>query len=184
MSTGARLCAICSHPDRDAIEQAVVNGKSHRAISRDFGLGPASASPWQKVARHVKQCMGESFRAAREAVQVASGEALVERMRHLDAVVDEVIARARKGEEVRDENGPMLDAEGRPIVKHRDPVLLAAVREARRNTELRARLAGALEEGDELAVAEARRALESPDARKLVSQLEATMAEELAKGKK
>jgi transposase-like protein len=37
-----RTCTICSHPDRDAVEHAIVSGGSIRRIAAQFGLTPTS----------------------------------------------------------------------------------------------------------------------------------------------
>lgn len=177
MATNSHPCKVCQHPSRAAIDQALVNGKSHRAVARDFGIGAAS-SGHKSVARHVNQCMAEAFRTAKGAAQEASGAALVNRLRELDSAVDEVMARARTGAPVIVDGAPLLNPDGSMIVKFSDSLLLAAVREGRRNTELRARLAGVMEDGDELALAEARRALDSPAARRAIQELESALAED------
>lgn len=176
-SRSSHPCEVCQHPDRGAIDMALVNGKSLRAIARDFAIGTPAAGH-HKVARHRDQCMADAYQSQTAAVVEASGAALVDRMRHLDDVVDEVIRRAREGTVLRDEHGPMMDDDGRPIRTYKDGTILAAIREARRNTELRARLAGAMTEGDEEAMAAARLALQSPEARRAVQDLEAMLADE------
>lgn len=176
MSTTSHPCAVCQHESRMAIDQALVNGKSARSVARDFNIGTPS-SGHKRVKRHLDQCMGEAFRASKAAATEASGDALVARMRELDTAVDEVIHRNRQGTPVMVDGVPMLNPDGSPVIRYADTTLLAAIREARRNTELKARLAGVMEEGDELALAEARRALETPAARKAIQELEAMMAQ-------
>ena len=179
MSTRTHPCQVCQHLSRDAIDQAIVNGKSHRAVARDFGIGSGTPGTetfkpdHKKVARHVEQCMGEAFRASKAAAQEASGDALVARMRELDAAVDEVLERTRAGKVVTDEHGPVLDPEtGQPLRVYMDSTLLAAVREARRNTELRARLGGAMSADEAAQVELMRRGLEQPGVRAQVAALE------------
>lgn len=182
MARNEGRCQVCEHPSRLAIDQAILNGKSHRAIARDFNIGSGVGTDHfkadhKKISRHIERCMGEAYRAAKEADLEASGLALVNRMKHLDDVVDEVLARARKGEPMVDSDGiPLLDEEGQPRRLFRETVLLAAIREARRNTEMRAKLAGVTPEGDEGALEAAKAALASPEARRLLTQLDEALA--------
>jgi len=181
-----RLCQVCEHLSRLAIDQAILNNKPLRVIAREFGIGsgqfgtPSFKEDHKKLSRHVERCMGEAYRAAKEADLEASGLALVNRMRQLDEIVDEVLERSREGEPILVDDVPLLNPDGSPMKRFKDTTLLAAIREARRNTELRAKLAGALPEGDEDAVAKARAALNSPAARRLVTELERTLADEAA----
>lgn len=178
---GGRPCQVCQHESRLSIDQAILNGKGLRAIARDFGIGSRVGTPdfrpdHKKVERHRDGCMGEAYRAAREADLEKSGLALVNRMKELDEAVDEVLARARKGEPVYDAEGVtlLMDTDGvTPLVRYNDRTLLAAIREARRNTEMRAKLAGAVPEGDQDSLDQARALLASPEARRLLAQLDA-----------
>lgn len=178
---GERPCSVCQHPSRLAIDQAILNGKALRAIARDFGIGSGeygtdSFKPdHKKVERHRERCMGEAYRAAKAADLEASGLALVNRMKELDEAVDEVLNRARSGEVVYDPEhiAPLLDEDGRPLRRYNDRTILAAVQQARRNTELRAKLAGATEDTDPEALERQRQMLGDPKARKLMAELDA-----------
>jgi hypothetical protein len=176
-----RPCSVCQHNSRLAIDQAILNGKALRAIARDFAIGSGEPGTdtfkpdHKKVERHRDRCMGEAYRAARDADLEASGLALVNRVKELDEIVDEVLVRERKGTVVYDSEGvaPLLDDDGNPLRRFNDRTILAAVREARRNTEMRAKLSGAVPDGDPEALARQRDLLKDPKARALMAELDA-----------
>lgn len=176
-----RPCQICQHDSRLAIDQAILNGKGVRAIARDFSIGsgkPGTDSfkpDHKKVTRHIERCMGEAYQKAKDADLEASGLALVNRMKMLDEVADEVIARHREGIPLVDAEGiPVLDPEtGHVVRQYKDSTLLGAIREARRNTEMRAKLAGAVVDGPGDLLDRNRAALASPEARRLLAELDA-----------
>lgn len=176
-----RPCQICQHESRLAIDQAILNGKGIRAIARDFNIGSGKPGTdtfkpdHKKVTRHIENCMGEAYQAAKEADLEASGLALVNRMKMLDEVADEVIARHREGIIVLGDDGlPVLDpTSGQYVRQYKDSTLLGAIREARRNTEMRAKLAGAVVDGPGDLLDRNRAALASPEARRLLAELDA-----------
>lgn len=176
------LCSICSHDDRAAIDAALVNGKPMREIARTFGIGSGVRGTdtfkpdHKKVAKHRDRCMGEAYVAAVQERKIEAGNALVDRMIELDRAVDESLARLRAGTVLEDKNGPMLNPDGSPRKFWVERDLLAAVREARRNVEMHARLAGSLPEGEADAVEQARALLGKPAARRMVQDLEAFLA--------
>lgn len=181
MATDPRhLCRICRHPDRAAIELATLNRKSFRSIARDFRLGSsrgAEFTPDHKiVSNHVQRHMAEAYQEALRAGEIDSGVAIATRLGELNSYLDEVIERARAGAPVMQGDAPLLSPDGSPVTRHDDRLLLAAVREARANAEVQARMAGALPEGEEGAVDEARRALQDPAARRMLADLEAHLA--------
>lgn len=47
-----RMCTVCNHPDRQAIEQALVSGKASRYVSKQFNLGHHN-----KIWRHATEHM-------------------------------------------------------------------------------------------------------------------------------
>lgn len=178
------LCSICSHDDRAAIDAALVNGKPLRQIARTFGIGSGQQGTdtfkpdHKKVSHHRDRCMGRAYAAAVQEREVQAGNALVDRMATLDEVVDETLTRLRQGTALSDRNGPMLSEDGRPVMVYNDRAILAAVREARQNVEMHARLAGALPEGEADAVAAARAMLGTPEARALVQNVEQYLADQ------
>lgn len=180
----AKPCSICSHGSRLSIDQAILNGKSLRAVARDFGIGagtpgtPEFRPDHKKVQRHRDTCMGEAYQKAKDADLEASGLALVNRMKELDEAVDEVLSRSREGEDVYDAEGiqVLMGPDGvTPRKRYNDRMILAAVQQARRNTEMRAKLSGAVPDADPEALERQRDALHNPKARRLMAELDAIL---------
>jgi hypothetical protein len=174
-------CRICTSPDRASIEQAILNGRAQSAVARTFNLGSRVGTPEFKpdhkiVARHIAH-MGALYQQTRTTTLEEAGNALHARMAELDAAVDETLRRVRQGMPVMADGVPVLDENGHPARRYDERTLLAAVREARRNVDMRARLEGIVPEGEADAVAAARLALQTPEARNAVAQLEAMLAE-------
>jgi len=178
-------CRICKHDSRSAIETAILSGKAQRAIARDFHLGStrteqghATFIPDHKiVARHTERCMPDAYQSAMSEAKTVHGAQIASRLRFLDECVDEVIAESRLGEPIMSEDGvPFLNADGSPMTRKNHRVLLAAVREARGNAEMLARLSGAAPEEDQEALDKARQALNDPVARRMLTDLEAHLA--------
>lgn len=167
------------------INAAVLNGKSYRAIARDFKIGSESSGSFRpdhkKVMRHAEGCMETSYQKVQESNLTAQGEVLHARMKFLDEQVDVAIADALKGEPLMVGDVPMLNDDGSPqtvrTVAH-VRALLAAVREGRQNAALVAKLAGALPESDEAELEAMRKMLDNPAARHLVVKLEELLAAE------
>lgn len=184
MATNPR-CRVCQHPDRAAIENAILAGKPKNAIARTFGLGYTSKKtgkfePDHKlVTRHVNGCMPDAYQAAMEESKTAHGVAIATRLRHLDDVVDEVLEETRKGYPVTSSDGtPLLNPDGSPVVRRDSRVILAAVKEARANAEMLARLSGAAPEDADDAANAARAAVQDPEVRRLLTQVEEHLAKE------
>lgn len=184
MAEPVRRCPVCEHPSVLAINQAILNGKSFRAIARDFQVGSARSGEFRpdhkKVSRHAEGCMATSFQAIQETNLTAQGAAIQARLKYLDDQVDTAIQDALEGEVVMLGDAPMLDDEGKPV--HRRTIshvraLLAAVREGRQNQALMAKLAGALPEEDQDALEKARQGLQDPTVRRLLQEMEERMAE-------
>lgn len=178
-----RPCTVCQHPSRLAIDQAILNGKGLRAIARDFRIGRGEGDDFvadhKKVQRHRDRCMGEAYRAAKDADLEASGLALVNRMKELDEVVDEVLRRLRAGTPLRTSEGlPITDPNGDPVTLYEERTLLRAVAEARRNVDMRAKLAGALPEGDAEGLERQRELLQNPAVRRLMAELDELLAKD------
>ncbi len=183
MADAVRRCPVCEHPSVLAINHAILNNKSYRAIARDFRIGSEASGTFRpdhkKVVRHAEGCMATSYQQVQEESLSTQGRAIQERMKWLDEQVDVVVADALAGEVLMLGDVPLLNDDGsekriRTVAHLR--ALLAAVREGRQNQALLAKLAGALPEGDDDADL-MRQALENPEARRLVQELERVLAE-------
>lgn len=184
--TDPRPCQVCSHGSRTALETALANGKSAREVARTFQIGSHPGTDefradHKKVTRHIVEHMGPAYRDALEARHMESGTNLVDRLAELDSAVNATLSRALQGAIVLDADGqPLLDPESPDGYRRtwQERTILAAAEQGRRNLELRHRLAGATPEGDMDAVEAARRALQNPAVRRMVSDLEQAMADE------
>lgn len=186
-------CTVCNHPDRGAIETAILNGRAMRDVCRQFGIGSGvfgtdTFKPdHKKLERHagsrdgtIRGHMAEAYQEVMAGRLAESGQAIVSRLEQLHHVTEETMARLRAGTVVEDAQGPVLDPAkpGEYLRRFDNRGILAAVREARANIEVEARLAGALPDGDPDAAEHARAGLESPEVRSLIAQAEAHLAQQ------
>lgn len=174
-------CRVCHHESRAAIEQAILNAKPKSKIARDFGFTytrrrDEKIIPDHKViSHHADVCMAGAYERAHADREKASGEAILTRLRSLDDQVDAVLDAARKGDPVVVGDVPLLNEDGTQVVRYDWRLVLAAVREGRANAELAAKLSGRLE-NDPQDPERIREALADPEARRLLAQLEETLA--------
>lgn len=112
----ARVCTVCSHPRRAAIERELAAAKSVRGTAKKYKL---SASALQ---RHYRSC-------AREAIASASSEREADLGKRLFAEIEELHRRTLE----------LLPEESSPLTRDE---AIKVIREARRNLELVARLTG------------------------------------------
>jgi len=176
-------CPVCEHPSVLGVNQAILNGKSFRAIARDFKVGSERSGQFRpdhkKIIRHAERCLTTSFQKVQETNLTAQGQAIQARLKFLEEQVDTAIEDARQGELVMVGDTPMLDDEGKPVYRRSIShirALLAAVREGRQNQALVAKLAGALPEEDQDALEKARLGLEDPEVRRYVQMMEERLA--------
>ena len=177
-------CPVCSHDSRAAIEQAILNGKPKTQVALTFGFTYTRAKDGKVMGNHKVitnhlDHMGEAFRKAMDDRDLASGEAMAARLRVLEAEVDKVLERANAGQPVLVGDVPLLDDEGRQVMRYDNRLVLAAVAQARANVELMAKLAGKVENDPEDLDA-VRAHLQSPKARRLLAELEALAAQDQA----
>lgn len=112
-----RVCKTCAHPERPAIERALVCGDSNRSIAARYGLSEAS------VRRHKADHLPEEMTKAADSERVADAEGLLQQVQELQAATLRVLQRAEDGGDMR--------------------TATLAVREARGNLELLARMVAA-----------------------------------------
>ena len=63
----SRTCTICTHPERAAIEAAIVVATSYRDIARQYAVSKDA------IHRHKENCIKQSFQQAQEERSEASG---------------------------------------------------------------------------------------------------------------
>ncbi len=117
----SRTCTICEHPNRDEIDHLIVNGNTFRNIAEQFSLSLGA------IHRHKSDHLSQTLTKAKEAEEVAHADNLLEQVRGLQERALEILSKA-------EEEGDLRTA-------------LTAIREARGNLELLARLLGELKEG-------------------------------------
>ena len=115
-----RVCTVCTHPDRPAIDQALVNRRPFRHIAAQFRLS-ASA-----LVRHHDEHLPAALAKAQEAEDVAHAIDVLGQLRAINAATLAVLADARK--------------------RGDGDLALKAVDRVQRQIELQAKLLGELDE--------------------------------------
>lgn len=116
-----RKCTVCTHPQKEAIDKALVAGKPNRRISSQYSLSEAS------VRRHKKAHLPAKLAKAEEAQEVTRADDLLEQLDTLQRATRAILGRALQAGDLR--------------------TALSAIREARGNLDLLARLIGELKTG-------------------------------------
>lgn len=113
--TPGRRCTVCDHPEKDAINKALIAGQaSIRAIAGQYSVSR------QSLARHKKRHLSATLAKSQEAHEVARADDLLAQVRQLEAKALRILVKAEKA-------GQLLTA-------------LRGIGEARRTLELRAKL--------------------------------------------
>jgi hypothetical protein len=116
----SRACTVCAHPERRAIDEALVRGKSMRGLVARYGtVGRMS------LQRHRKEHLPALLAKAYEAEQVAEADKLLTDIRRLQERTLLMLQEAEKAGDLR--------------------TALSAVREARNNIALLAEMRGQLD---------------------------------------
>ncbi len=115
-----RSCTLCTHPDRDAIDEALVGGVAFPALVAKHRVSKDSLS------RHKGNHLPAKMVMAQAAEEVAQADSLLDQVRELQASALGILDKAEKAGELR--------------------TALGAIREARGNLELLAKLLGELDE--------------------------------------
>ncbi len=113
-----RSCTVCEHPKRDEIDRALVGESSNLSVSSLFGVSESAAR------RHKANHLPETLAKSHEADEAARGDDLLAGVRNLQERTLAILEGAEEGKDRR--------------------VALSAIREARSNLELLARLLGEL----------------------------------------
>jgi hypothetical protein len=115
-----RSCTVCEHPDREAIDRALVGGASNRSAASLYDVSEAA------VRRHKGNHLPAKLVMAQAAEEVAQADDLIEQVRDLQRRALDILDKAEEAGELR--------------------TALGAIREARGNLELLAKLLGDLDE--------------------------------------
>ena len=115
-----RSCTVCEHADREAIDRALVGGASNRSVASLYNVSEAAAR------RHKANHLPAKLVMARAAEEIAQADDLLEQVRDLQAKALGILSKAEEAGELR--------------------TALSAIREARGNLELLAKLLGELDE--------------------------------------
>ncbi len=115
-----RSCTVCEHPERGAIDRALVGDASNRSVASLYDVSEAAAR------RHKANHLPAKLAKAHEAEEVSRADDLLRQVRALQSKTLNILLRAEGAGDLR--------------------TALSAVREARGNVELLAKLSGELDE--------------------------------------
>lgn len=116
----ARPCSVCRHPDRDAINAALVDGTPNRRVATQHGVSEAA------VRRHRADHLPAALIGAHDAEEVAHADSLLDQLAVLQADARRIQGKAEASRDYR--------------------AALAGIRELVRICELIAKLIGELDE--------------------------------------
>jgi hypothetical protein len=116
-----RNCTVCTHPDRAEIDQALVAGESSYSLAARYSSLSRAA-----IQRHGDNHLPAKLVMAQAAEEVAQADTLLEQVRNLQRRALDILDKAEEAGELR--------------------TALGAIREARGNLELLAKLLGELDE--------------------------------------
>jgi hypothetical protein len=115
-----RSCTVCTHPERERIDRELVGGASNHAVASLCDVSEAA------VRRHKANHLPAELAKAYEAQEFAQADELLKQVRNLQERALDILDKAEEAGELR--------------------TALAAIREARGNLELLAKLLGELDE--------------------------------------
>ena len=116
-----RRCTICDHPDRDAIDQALLTPASYRSIAQHFAASPDA------MYRHKHDHLPQHLSQAKAAQEVTQADGLLAKVQALEADAKRIQGHAEADGDLR--------------------TALQGIRELVRIIELQARLLGELKDG-------------------------------------
>jgi hypothetical protein len=115
-----QICTICTHPERAAIEQAMVGDQPNRAIARQWRVSKDA------VARHKEEHLPARVVKAQEATDLRQALDVVAQLKTINRVTLSILKGAHE--------------------TRNDKIALAAVDRVQRQIELQARLLGELDD--------------------------------------
>jgi len=104
-----RVCTICTHPERDAIDAALASGTAYSVVARQFEVGPES------VRRHHGAHLSPALAAMEAAQQETDSATALDRVTRLIGRVERVLDAA----ESEGKSGGVLSAAAqlRPLIE-------------------------------------------------------------------
>jgi hypothetical protein len=121
-----RSCTVCEHPDREAIDRALVGDASNRSVASLYDVSEAA------VRRHKANHLPAKLAIAQAAEEVAQADTLLGQVRDLQQRALKILDKAEEAGELK--------------------TALGAIREARGNLELLAKLLGELDDRPQINV--------------------------------
>jgi len=115
-----RVCTVCTHPQRQVIDEALIAGAGLRDIAGRFGLSKSA------LERHKANHLPASLAQAKEAAEVAQADDLLGELRKLQRITLGLLSKAYSAGDLR--------------------TAVSAVGQARGNLELFGKLLGQLDE--------------------------------------
>jgi hypothetical protein len=91
-----RVCTVCSHQQRDEIEDAFIAGTPKRRIAAQYNVGERA------VRDHIKNHLPELLAMARDAQRAARADTLLDRIEALQRATEALVAEAEKTGNFRD----------------------------------------------------------------------------------
>ena len=116
-----RRCTICTHTDRDTINQMLVGGNTFRTIAHHFACSEDA------LKRHKRDHLPVALVSARNAQEAVNADGLLDQVRSLQSRAMSILGKAEAAGDLR--------------------TALGAIRETRGNLELLAKLLGELQDG-------------------------------------
>jgi hypothetical protein len=116
-----RSCTVCEHPEREAIDRVLVGDASNRSVASLYDVSEAA------IRRHKANHLPAKLVMAEKAAEVVQADNLLEQVRDLHQSTLNILAEAEQSKQYR--------------------TALSAIREARGNLELLAKLLGELDDG-------------------------------------
>ena len=111
-----RSCTVCVHPAREEIDKTLVEGEANRRIASQYSLSEAS------VRRHKGDHLPAALVKGKDAGEVVHGDSLLDQVQSLQGKALAILAQAEATGDLR--------------------VAVSAIREARGNLELLAKILG------------------------------------------
>lgn len=87
-----RACSICAHEERDAIEDAFIDGTPKRRIATRYGVGEKA------VRHHIREHLPALLALARDAERASRADSLLDRIEALQSRVEAFLDRVEGSE--------------------------------------------------------------------------------------